>query len=89
MITKIKSRYQLEYLLKLHGSDAAIARSLGVTRQAIQRCRRKYKVPANKNRLIERNNDIRFLSKKGYTIKELAMAHNLSQTQIRNILKRS
>lgn len=88
MITKIKNKNQLQFLIERHGSDSEIARSLGISRQAVQGFRRRYGVSHYYNKKRLRNHEIKELYKEGYTVIDIAKSMKLSRTQIYNILKK-
>ena len=84
-----KRRYtveQMEFMLKRYGSDAGIARYLGVSRQSVQKQRTLLGVPSRLSVIPERNETIIRLHTKGWTIEQIIKKFNLSITQINKII---
>lgn len=80
------SKEQLQQLQKRYGTDQAIASRLGVTRQAIFKLRKKYDLPAIKNRNDKRNREINHLYTSGISALQLAVKYSLSLPQIYRII---
>jgi glycerol-3-phosphate cytidylyltransferase len=87
MRAKSIGREQLIQLQKRYGTDLAIAKRVGITRQAVYKLRKKYSIPASDNtHKKKRDSDIRHLYSTGVKPIKLAIKFNLSLTQIYRIL---
>lgn len=87
MANKRFTRQQMEYMMDNYGSDAAIARHLGVTRQSVQQQRKKLGVPSRLERIPERNNSAIKLYDQGMTVHDISKRIGLSQQSINRIIK--
>ena len=80
------TKEQMEFMLKQYGSDAGIARHLGVSRQSVQKQRTLLGVQSRLSKVLERNKKILHLHSKGWTVQQLMDKTNLSLTHIKRII---
>ena len=78
---------QLIKLQKKYKTDAAIAKLYGLTRQAIAQQRKRFGIPAAKDKYDDRNNKVKALRDKGISVAKLAVKFKLSKMHIYRILK--
>ena len=80
------TREQMGGLLEYYGSDAELARHLGISRQSVNQQRRRLNVPLSKTRILIRNAKIiQFYNKKA-KIKDIAEEMELSTRQVARII---
>ncbi len=77
---------QLQQLQKRYGTDQAIGKRLGMSRQSVHKLRKKYDIPAAKNHNNKRNREIIHLFNTGISPVLLAVRFSLSLTQIYRII---
>jgi DNA invertase Pin-like site-specific DNA recombinase len=75
------SKVELIHLQKKLGTDEAIGKKLGITRQAVEQWRKKYGIKSRWDSNPERNKKMRALYKAGKTGLEIATKFGMSVSQ--------
>ena len=77
---------QLAALVRTYRSDSAIASVYGISKQAVQRLRAKYGIPASLPDTSTRDDAIAEMRRLGASVSRIARRYNLSETHIYRIL---
>jgi len=78
---------QMQVMVDRHGSDQNIADALGTTRQNIQHQRRALGIKPYRSSFSKRNVDVLKLRTAGWIVRELSVKFELSERQIKRIIK--
>ena len=81
------SKIQLIKLQKKLGTDNAIGKKLGITRQAVHKMRQKYGIESLLTNNPERDKEIRRLKKAGTPAATLCRKYNLTISQVYRIVR--